>query len=1203
MSASGNNMLTKFESKSSRAKGIAFHPKRPWILVALHSSTIQLWDYRMGTLIDRFEEHDGPVRGIDFHKTQPLFVSGGDDYKIKVWSYQTRRCLFTLSGHLDYVRTVFFHHELPWIISSSDDQTIRIWNWQNRSLICTMTGHNHYTMCAQFHPKEDLVVSASLDQSVRVWDISGLRKKHSAPTSMTFEDQVARANQNQADMFGNTDAVVKFVLEGHDRGVNWVAFHPTMPLIVSAGDDRLVKLWRMSETKAWEVDTCRGHFQNASGCLFHPHQDLILSVGEDKTVRVWDLNKRTAVQTFKRENDRFWVIAAHPEINLFAAGHDNGVMVFKLERERPASAVYQNNLFYINKEKHVKSFDFQKSIESPTLLSLKKLGSPWSPPRTISYNPAERSVLVTSTTDSGSYELISLPKDSSGAIEPTESKRGSGNSAIFVARNRFAVLSVASQTIDIKDLANNVTRSFKPPVGTTDIYFGGTGNLLIINPTHVHLYDIQQKKSVAELAVTGVKYVVWSNDGLYAALLSKHNVTIVTKSLEQVSTLHETIRIKSATWDDTGVLLYSTLNHIKYTLMNGDNGIVRTLDQTVYLVRVKGRNVYCLDRAAKPKVLQIDPTEYRFKLALVKRNYEEMLHIIKNSSLVGQSIISYLQKKGYPDIALQFVEDPATRFELAIECGNLDVAVEVAKELDRPKLWTRLSTEALSHGNHQIVEMCYQKLKQFDKLSFLYLSTGDHSKLARMAKIAEHRGDFTSRFQNALYLGEVEDRIQMFKEIDLCNILEATGLTEDQLTMPSIGEPLSPPKPVVPTYKANWPTKPTSQSIFETALNDPAGGALEEATAGVDEFGLDEAGDSTAKRNGNLIDVDDDEDAAGWDMGDDVVPEVEGDFVNVESADAGGAASSEADLWARNSPLAVDHVAGGSYETAMQLLNRQVGAVNFAPLKPRFLEVYQASKTYLPASAGLPPLVNYVRRTVEETDPRKVLPIVPRDLEFLATNDLQKGYDSMKTNKLEQGLKIFKGILHTILVNAVSSESEVAEAKKLITSASEYAVAMAVELGRRELGAPDVVSQKPELLKRSLELSAYFTIPKIEVPHRQLALLSAMQLAVKNKNYSSALSFANRIIANGGATKIIENAKRIKAQCERNPHDSIELEFDQFAEFEVCAASHTPIYSGTAYEECAFDGSKYHSKYKGSVCRVCEVCEIGKHGSGLKLFA
>ena len=199
-----------------------------------------------------------------------------------------------------------------------------------------------------------------------------------------------------------------------------------------------------------------------------------------------------------------------------------------------------------------------------------------------------------------------------------------------------------------------------------------------------------------------------------------------------------------------------------------DNGIVRTLDQTVYLVRVKARSVYCLDRTSKPKVLDVDPTEYRFKLALVKRNYEEMLQIIKTSSLVGQSIISYLQKKGYPEIALQFVQDPQTRFELAIECGNLEVAVEMAKQLDRPKLWTRLGTEALAHGNHQIVEMAYQKLRQFDKLSFLYLSVGDEAKLARMGKIAEHRGDFQSRFQNSLYLGDVDARVQMLKELDLC---------------------------------------------------------------------------------------------------------------------------------------------------------------------------------------------------------------------------------------------------------------------------------------------------------------------------------------------------------------------------------------------------------------------------------------------------
>src|SRR5687767_12409725 len=106
----------------------------------------------------------------------------------------------------------------------------------------------------------------------------------------------------------------------------------------------------------------------------------------------------------------------------------------------------------------------------------------------------------------------------------------------------------------------------------------------------------------------------------------------------------------------------------------------------------------------------------------------------------------------------------------------------MAKQLDRPKLWNRLGVEALAHGNHQTGEMTYRKQRTFDRPTFLYRATGDQEKLARMAKIAEHRGDFTSRFQNALYLGDVENRIQMFKEIDLC---ESDGVfhVEALLTM------------------------------------------------------------------------------------------------------------------------------------------------------------------------------------------------------------------------------------------------------------------------------------------------------------------------------------------------------------------------------------------------------------------------------------
>jgi coatomer subunit alpha len=107
------------------------------------SGTIQLWDYRIGALLNRFEEHDGPVRAVNFHPTRSMFASGGDDYKIKVWNF--KNVLYTLSGHLDYVRTVEFHpSDLPWILSCSDDQTIRIWNWQSRNCLAILTGHNHY---------------------------------------------------------------------------------------------------------------------------------------------------------------------------------------------------------------------------------------------------------------------------------------------------------------------------------------------------------------------------------------------------------------------------------------------------------------------------------------------------------------------------------------------------------------------------------------------------------------------------------------------------------------------------------------------------------------------------------------------------------------------------------------------------------------------------------------------------------------------------------------------------------------------------------------------------------------------------------------------------------------------------------------------------------------------------------------------------
>ena len=1137
-------------------------------------------------------------------------------------SYKTRRCLFTLHGHLDYVRTVYFHHEHPWILSASDDQTIRIWNWQSRQCIAILTGHNHFIMSAQFHPKEDYVVSASMDQTVRVWDISGLRKKNTTAQSLTFEEQIQRANSGQADLFGNTDAVVKYVLEGHDRGVNWATFHPTLPLIVSCGDDRQIKLWRMSETKAWEVDTCRGHFNNVICALFHPKHELIISGSEDKTIRVWDMSKRTAVQTFRRESDRFWALIAHPELNLFAAGHDSGLIVFKLDRERPAFSIHGNTLFYV-RDKYVRAHDLTTGSDAG-VISVRRLGSQYVQPRTLSYNPAEKAVIVTSPADNGLYELVHLPKDmGSGEVRDSaaEGKRGTGSSAIFVARNRLAVLDKTAQVIEIRDLENSITKTIKCPVQTNDIFYGGTASLLLSCPTSVVLFDIQQQKVLAELATPLVKYVVWSGDNGMVALLSKHTIMIANKNLGQSAMVHETIRIKSGAWDDSGVFIYSTLNHIKYALPQGDSGIIKTLEQPVYLTRVKGKTVHCLDRNAQPKSIPIDPTEYRFKLALMRKNYDEVLHIIRTSNLVGQSIIAYLQKKGFPEIALHFVEDKTTRFDLAIECGKLDVALEMAKSIDRDETWTRLGQQALKQGNHKIVEIAYQRTKNFDRLSFLYLTTGNPDKLAKMAKIAEMRGDQMSRFHNALYLGNVEARVAVLRETGMYplaymtaktngleelaqEVLAAAGLTEEDVAavLPPIQRStLRPPPVVTATSDHNWPSVGVTESFFDRALAAAASGEA----SGIDydgedagDRGLDEwAGEDGLMADGTAA-AEEAEDA--WDLAPDAADEGQEEEEGAEAQaeeDLNGSIEPgipEAELWVRNSPLAADHVAAGSFETAMSLLNRQVGAVQFAPLKPLFLSVYRSSRLFLPGAASLPPLEIPLRRNADLAEPRSVLPVATLNLASITAGELRAAYTAFQKAKFGEAASIFRSILHSLLLVVTSSPAQAAELQELVVVCREYLIGLSLETERRR------IQDQPDSLKRQLELAAYFTHCRLQPAHLQLALRLAMTTFTKAKNYPTAATFAQKLLTLSPAAPVAASANTVIASANRNPRDAVEIDYDLHQPFDVCPASLTPIYPGAPSVEDPLTGARYHQKFAGTLCKVSGVTEVGRSASGLK---
>ena len=67
--------------------------------------------------------------------------------------------------------------------------------------------------------------------------------------------------------------------------------------------------------------------------------------------------------------------------------------------------------------------------------------------------------------------------------------------------------------------------------------------------------------------------------------------------------------------------------------------------------------------------------------------------------------------------------------------------------------------------------MAYQNSKNFEKLSFFYLITGNLTKLEKMLYIAQNRGDIMSRFQNAIFLGDIHERIKILAETGQRNFI------------------------------------------------------------------------------------------------------------------------------------------------------------------------------------------------------------------------------------------------------------------------------------------------------------------------------------------------------------------------------------------------------------------------------------------------
>lgn len=153
-------------------------------------------------------------------------------------------------------------------------------------------------------------------------------------------------------------------------------------------------------------------------------------------------------------------------------------------------------------------------------------------------------------------------------------------------------------------------------------------------------------------------------------------------------------------------------------------------------------------------------------------------------------------------------------------------------------------------------------------------------------------------------------------------ILEVAGLSEADIDdVPSFGtSSLKPPPVVNKTTDINWPTINVGENYFEKAL---ANGALEGGESYVNGIDGAAAGSSALDDWAKDEEVQEDipPEEGGWDLDADAEEAEEEEEPEPEEELGAGATPgvSETVLWVRNSPFTGDHVAAGSFETAVQV--------------------------------------------------------------------------------------------------------------------------------------------------------------------------------------------------------------------------------------------------------------------------------------------
>lgn len=241
-----------------------------------------------------------------------------------------------LKGHNGWVTSIATTMQAPdMLLTASRDKSIIVWNLTREEEKYgvpqkRLTGHSHYVQDVSISSDGQFALSGSWDSTLRLWDLN------TGATTRRFIDhgkdvlavafsadnrQIVSGSRDKSIKLWNTLGQCKYTIseDGHKEWVSCVRFSPNLntPLIVSAGWDKMVKVWNLTHCKL--RTNLHGHTGYVNTVTVSPDGSLCASGGKDGIAMLWDLNEGKHLSSLEAGDTihslcfspiRYWLCAA-----------------------------------------------------------------------------------------------------------------------------------------------------------------------------------------------------------------------------------------------------------------------------------------------------------------------------------------------------------------------------------------------------------------------------------------------------------------------------------------------------------------------------------------------------------------------------------------------------------------------------------------------------------------------------------------------------------------------------------------------------------------------------------------------------------------------------------------------------------------------------------------------------------------------------